>query len=39
MDAHGGGACRALMIVCMLFDSISKLALERHVVEATTRIG
>ncbi len=27
------------MILFLLFDSLSKLALERHVVEATTRIG
>ncbi|HEY3887294.1 MAG TPA: DoxX family protein [Caulobacteraceae bacterium] len=28
-----------LMIAFMLFDSVSKLALERHVVAATTQIG
>jgi hypothetical protein len=34
-----GWGMSGLMIVFMLFDSASKLALERHVVEATTRIG
>jgi len=28
-----------LMILFMLFDSLAKLALERHVIEATTGIG
>lgn len=28
-----------LMILFLLFDGLSKLALERHVVEATTKIG
>jgi hypothetical protein len=28
-----------LMILFLLFDSVSKIALESHVVEATTRIG
>ena len=34
-----GWGMSALMIAFMLMDSISKLILERHVVEATTRIG
>ena len=34
-----GWGLSGLMILFMLFDSASKLALERHVVEATTRIG
>ena len=34
-----GWIMSALMILFMFFDSISKLALEHHVVEATTRIG
>ena len=34
-----GWAVSGLMILFMLFDSISKIALERHVVEATVRIG
>jgi hypothetical protein len=38
MDWAGWGLS-GLMIAFMLFDSVSKLALERHVVEATTRIG
>jgi formate-dependent nitrite reductase membrane component NrfD len=37
--AWTGWGMSGLMIVFMLFDSVSKLALERHVVEATTRIG
>jgi hypothetical protein len=34
-----GWGMSGLMILFMLFDSASKLALERHVVEATTQIG
>ncbi|HEY1559346.1 MAG TPA: DoxX family protein [Caulobacteraceae bacterium] len=34
-----GRALSGLMILFMLFDSVSKLVLEPHVVEATTRIG
>jgi hypothetical protein len=34
-----GWGASGLMIVFMLFDGVSKLALERHVVEATTQIG
>lgn len=34
-----GWIMSGLMILFMLFDSISKVALEHHVVEATTRIG
>ncbi|HEX4197191.1 MAG TPA: DoxX family protein [Caulobacteraceae bacterium] len=34
-----GWGLSGLMIAFMLFDSLSKLALERHVVEATTAIG
>src|ERR1700733_4771411 len=34
-----GWGMSGLMILFMLFDGVSKLALERHVVEATTRIG
>jgi hypothetical protein len=34
-----GWGMSGLMIAFMLFDSLSKLALERHVVEATTQIG
>ncbi|HEX3407273.1 MAG TPA: DoxX family protein [Caulobacteraceae bacterium] len=34
-----GWGMSGLMILFMLFDSVSKLALESHVVEATTRIG
>ncbi|MBV9511255.1 MAG: DoxX family protein [Caulobacteraceae bacterium] len=34
-----GWAMSGLMIVFMLFDSIAKLALERHVIAATTEIG
>jgi hypothetical protein len=34
-----GWGMSGLMIVFMLFDSIAKLALERHVIEATTQIG
>ena len=37
--SRAGWGVSGLMIVFMLFDSVSKLALERHVVEATTRIG
>jgi hypothetical protein len=34
-----GWGMSGLTVVFMLFDGISKLALERHVVEATTKIG
>ena len=34
-----GRAVSGLSILFLLFDSVSKLALEHHVVEATTRIG
>ena len=34
-----GWALSGLTILFMLFDSISKLALERHVIAATTQIG
>jgi hypothetical protein len=34
-----GWGMSGLMILFMLFDSVSKLALERHVVGATTQIG
>lgn len=34
-----GWGISALMILFMLFDSIAKLALERHVIAATTQIG
>lgn len=34
-----GWAMSGLMIAFMLFDSVSKLVLEQHVVEATTKIG
>jgi hypothetical protein len=34
-----GWALSGLMILFMLFDSIAKLALERHVIAATTQIG
>lgn len=34
-----GWGMSSLMILFMLFDSVSKIALEPHVVEATTRIG
>lgn len=34
-----GWGMSALMIIFMIFDSVSKLVLERHVVEATTKIG
>ena len=37
--SRAGWALSGLMIVFMLFDSVSKLALERHVVAATTQIG
>ena len=37
--AWAGWGMSGLMIVFMLFDSVSKLALERHVVAATTQIG
>jgi hypothetical protein len=37
--AWAGWGMSGLMIAFMLFDSLSKLALERHVVEATARIG
>lgn len=36
---RAGWAMSGLMIAFMLFDSLSKLALERHVVEATGNIG
>lgn len=34
-----GWGMTGLMIAFLLFDSVSKLVLERHVVEATTKIG
>jgi hypothetical protein len=34
-----GWGMSGLMILFMLFDGLSKLALERHVVEATAKIG
>lgn len=34
-----GWGMTGLMIAFLLFDSVSKIGLERHVVEATTRIG
>jgi formate-dependent nitrite reductase membrane component NrfD len=34
-----GWGMTGLMILFLLFDGLSKLALERHVVEATTKIG
>jgi hypothetical protein len=34
-----GWGITGLMVLFMLFDGISKLALEHHVVEATTKIG
>jgi hypothetical protein len=34
-----GWSMTGLMIAFLLFDSVSKLVLEQHVVEATTRIG
>jgi hypothetical protein len=34
-----GWGMSGLMILFMLFDSIAKLVLERHVIEATTAIG
>jgi hypothetical protein len=34
-----GWGMSGVTVVFMLFDGISKLALERHVVEATTKIG
>ena len=34
-----GWAMSGLMIAFLIFDSVSKLVLERHVVEATTMIG
>jgi DoxX-like family len=34
-----GWGMSGLTVLFMLFDGISKLALERHVVEATTKIG
>ncbi|MGH7025481.1 MAG: DoxX family protein [Caulobacteraceae bacterium] len=37
--AWAGWAMSGLMIAFMLFDSLSKLALERHVIAATTQIG
>jgi hypothetical protein len=37
--SRAGWGLSGLMIAFMLFDSVSKLALESHVVEATTRIG
>jgi hypothetical protein len=51
MSTHSQGSSRSkamlwagwgmsgVTVVFMLFDGISKLALERHVVEATTKIG
>jgi hypothetical protein len=36
---YTGWSISGLMIAFMLFDSVSKLALEQHVVEATTKIG
>jgi hypothetical protein len=36
---RAGWAMSGLTVLFMLFDSLSKLALERHVVEATTKIG
>jgi hypothetical protein len=36
---RAGWAMSGLMIAFMLFDAVSKLALEHHVVEATTQIG
>jgi hypothetical protein len=36
---RAGWAMSGLMIAFMLFDSIAKLALERHVIAATTEIG
>ena len=37
--SRAGWGLSGLMIAFLLFDSLSKLALERHVVEATTQIG
>jgi hypothetical protein len=34
-----GWGMTGLMVAFLLFDSVSKLALEHHVVEATTKIG
>jgi hypothetical protein len=34
-----GWGMSSLMVLFLLFDSIAKLALEQHVVEATTKIG
>jgi hypothetical protein len=34
-----GWSMSSLMIMFLLFDSVSKLVLEQHVVEATTKIG
>lgn len=34
-----GWGMTGLMVLFMLFDSLAKLALEHHVVEATTKIG
>jgi len=34
-----GWGMTGLMVVFLLFDSLAKLALEQHVVEATTKIG
>jgi len=36
---RAGWGISGLMILFMAFDSVTKLALERHVVEATTKIG
>jgi hypothetical protein len=36
---RSGWGMSGLMILFMAFDGVSKLALERHVVEATTKIG
>jgi hypothetical protein len=37
--AWAGWGMSGLMILFMLFDSLAKLALERHVIAATTQIG
>jgi hypothetical protein len=39
MQVWGGRALSGVTILFMLFDGVSKLALEPHVVEATTKIG
>jgi hypothetical protein len=38
MDAWTGGGMTGLMIVFLLFDGVSKLVLEQHAVEATTKM-